>query len=280
MRLSDTDEVSPKNDRFVTAGVDIGMRAVKVALLAHGSATGSARVLTSEIVIVPNGRDFRAAQIAVRDAWFRALRSSGLLAADVALVASTGREHCLAHVGHFYRGSSLTAGVRFLFPRAIAVLDVGARQLRCTRLETPVCGRGYAATPKDESWGGDVLEAISRTSDGSMPEAIRSSTSGAAYEGVAARAVKLMHALSLDGPTAITGGMALDARFLDVLARRMSEHRKKAVLLNAADAVFAGAYGAALLAAQRLLRAARSQRHPRQSSILLPSSPARRLDLN
>ena len=266
MRPTDSDEASRERERFVTAGVDVGMRTVKVALLAHDAAIGSPRVLTREIVSLPGRCDIGDVQIAIREGWFRSLRSAGLLPADIALVASTGQEHALAHVGHFYRGLSLRTGVRFLFPRAIAVLDVGARQMRCARLETSGCGRGYAATPQGESWGGDRLDAFARSNGRSVPDRLQSSASIAAYEGVAARAAKLMQALSLDGPTAIAGATAVDLSFLDVLARRLIDDRLETVLLSAPDAVFTGAYGAALLAARRYLRAASSRRRLGASS--------------
>ena len=280
VRLSDTDEATAEDERFVTAGIDIGMRVVKVALLAHGSATRSPRVLAAEIVSVPTRRDVRDVQAAVREGWFRSLRSAGLVPADVSLAASTGQAHAFAHVGHVYRGLSLAAGVRFLFPRAVAVLDVGARQMRCTRLETDDCGRGYAATPRGESWGGDVLDALARTNGVSFREAVRSPSSIAAYEGLAERASRLMHVLSLEGPTAITGAIAADVSFLGILSRRLTDDRLEAKVLSSPEAVFTGAYGAALLAARRFLRAARLRDHRRGSPTLELQSPSRRAILN
>ncbi len=260
-------------EQLVTAGVDVGRGAVKVVVLAHGRA-GSARVLASEIVEVQKGgREGRAAQLAVREGWWRSLRNAGLLPADVALVASTGHSRAvLAHVGHFYRGLSLTVGVRFLFSQAAAVLDIGARQLRCTRFETPVRGRGYAATPRGECWGGDLLAAIPRGKGVAVAEALRVS----AYDGLAARASGLVTELGVDGPTAITGAMARDARFLTILARRLTDDRPGAVLLSSPEGVFAGAYGAALLAARRFRRATGSQR-PGRVPLTLPLPPGRQI---
>jgi benzoyl-CoA reductase subunit D len=275
MRFTDDDEGPAENERFVTAGVDIGMRAVKVALLEHGWASGFPRVLAREIVNVPRRPDVRDAQSAVREGWFRTLRRAGLAPTEVALVASTGQAHALARVGRFYRGLSLAAGVRFLFPRAVAVLDVGARQIRCTRLETSGCRRGYAATPKEEGWGADALDTIARSSGVSGPDVVRSPMSIEAYEGVAARASKLMKVLSLDGPTVITGAMAADSSFLHILARRVTNDGLEAVLLSSPDAVFTGAYGAALLAARRFLRATNSRRPRIDVSVGSPSSLGR-----
>ncbi len=261
-------------DRLVTAGVDIGMRAVKVALLAHGPATECARVLASEIVTLTRRRDGGEAQLAVREGWWRALRSAGLVSGDIALVASTGQERAvLAHVGHFYRSAGLTAGVRFLFPDAVAVLDIGARQIRCTRFETPVRERGHAATPRGEGWGSDLALW---SKDGSVSEVLRVAACGA----LAVRASELVSALAADGPTAIVGALARDSTFFDILAQRLSDDHPKAVLLSSSDAVFARAYGAALLAARRFRRATSTQRLRSHLPALPPPPSSGRSILN
>jgi len=259
----DRDEgASGRVDRLVTAGVDVGMGAVKVVLLAHDPATGSPRVLASEIVKVPTRRQPRDVQLAVREGWWRSLRSAALSPADVALVASTGQERAVAaHIGHFYRGSSLATGVRFLFPGAVAVLDIGVSEMRCTRFETPGRRRRYATTPRGECWGGDLLDAA--PTPGFL----------VAYQSLARRASELMRALAIDGPTAITGTTALDATFLGIFARRLIDDQRQSILLTSPDAVFAGAYGAALLAAGRFRRAASSQRAQPETTI----GPAARL---
>ncbi len=223
-------------------------------------------MLASEIVTVGECGVGCDARLAVREGWWRSLGRAGLVPADIALVASTGQERAvLAHVGHFYRRAGLTAGARFLFPEAVAVLDVGARQVRCMRFETPLRARGYAATPSSECWGSDLVDVFPRSTGLSLPEALPV----AAYPGLAARAAELVNALAVDGPLAIVGAMARDAHFLRILARRLSDDRPQAVLVTSSKAVFAGAYGAALLAGRRFRRATRS----RASRVELPPLP-------
>ena len=258
---------SSKLDRLLTAGVDIGVRAVKVAVLAHGARRGFPRVLASEIVSVAGRHHPGDAQLAVREGWWRSLRSAGLTPADIALVASTGQAWAvLAQVGHFYRSAGLTTGVRFLFPGAVAVLDIGARQIRCTRMETAILGRGYVATPPGECWGSDLLVTLLRST--------------AAYDGLAARASDLVGVLSIDGPVAIAGAVASDPTFLGILARQLSDARSKAVLLSSSEGVFAGAYGAALLAARRFRRATIARRQQQSEAPPLPPASLRRPFLN
>ena len=140
-----SDDIAANGERFLTAGVDIGMRSVKMALLSHGA--GAARVVASEAVAVLGRRDTRDAEVAVRESWDRVLRAAGVAPPDIVLVASTGaKERAVARVGHFYRRLSLATGVRFLFPGATAVLDVGARQMRCALLAGNGAGRSFAAT--------------------------------------------------------------------------------------------------------------------------------------
>ena len=247
------DEAAIVGERILTAGVDIGMRTVKVALLAHGA--GLPRVVAAEIVPVQGRRDVRDAEVAVRESWARVLRAGGVGAADIALVASTGtKERAVVHVGHFYRRLSLAAGVRFLLPEARAVLDIGARQMRCALLAEPTADKQYAATRKEATCGGEILEAIARRS-GVAVEAVGLLPAGvAAFDDLAARAAKLLGTLAPTGPTVVTGAMALNLGFVRILARRLAEDRMNTTLSFLPDAIFAAAYGAALLAARRYLR--------------------------
>lgn len=247
------DEAAAVGERILTAGVDIGMRTVKIALLAHGA--GLPRVVAAEIVPVQGRRDVRDAEVAVRESWARVLRAGCVGAADIALVASTGtKERAVVHVGHFYRRLSLASGVRFLLPEARAVLDIGARQMRCALLAETTAEKHYATTRKEATCGGEILEAIARRS-GVAVEAVGLLPAGvAAFDDLAARAAKLLGALAPTGPTMVTGAMALNLGFVRILARRLAEDRMSTTLLVSPDAIFAAAYGAALLAARRYLR--------------------------
>jgi activator of 2-hydroxyglutaryl-CoA dehydratase len=247
------DELTVASERILTAGVDIGMRTVKIALIANGA--GAPRVVASECVPVQGRRDVRDAEAAVRESWARLLRVGGVAPADIALVASTGtKERAVVHVGHFYRRLSLAAGVRFLSPGAAAVLDFGARQMRCALVGEAPSDKPYAATRKDLICGGEILEAIARRSGVTVEAAGLLPAGVAAYDDLAARAAKLLGTLPVDGPTVLTGAMALNLGFVRVLASRLVEDRVNTTLLVLPDAIFAAAYGAALLAARRYLR--------------------------
>jgi activator of 2-hydroxyglutaryl-CoA dehydratase len=277
--LFQRDDLPPDDEKLLTAGVDIGMRSVKIALLTHG--TGTPRVMATEIVAVQGRRDARDAEVAVRESWARVLRAGGVAPVDIALVASTGtQERAVVHVGHFYRGASLAAGIRFLSPDAVAALDVGARQMRCFRLDGTKADRHHAATRKDLICGGELLEAIARRSGVSIEAAGLLPAGVVAYDDLAARAAKLLGALALGGPTVITGALALNQGFVRVLARRLAEDRSSTTLLVRPDAIFAAAYGAALLAARRYRRATGPNASSAPSSERRPPLRVGRLILN
>jgi activator of 2-hydroxyglutaryl-CoA dehydratase len=268
--LSGHEAATASNERILTVGVDIGMRTVKIALLTHG--TGAPRVSATEVVAVQGRRDVRDAEMAIRESWARMLRAAGVAPLDIALVASTGtRERAVVHVGHFYRRLSLAAGAQFLFPDAFAVLDIGARQMRCALLGGFAADRPSAATPMELVCGGEILETIARRSGVAIGVAGLLPAGVAAYEDLAACAAKLLRTLPLDGPTVLTGALALDRGFVRALAARLREDGIPTRLLVLPDAIFAAAYGAALLAARRYLVAtgsdarsgATSGRHPR-----------------
>jgi activator of 2-hydroxyglutaryl-CoA dehydratase len=179
-------------------------------------------------------------------------------------------------VGHFYRRLSLAAGVRFLFPEARAVLDIGARQMRCALMAEAAGHKQYATTRKEVTCGGELLEAIARRSGVSLDAAGLSPAGVAAFDELAARAAKLLGVLALDGPTVVTGAMALNLGFMRILARRLADERMSTTLLVLPDAIFAAAYGAALLAARRYRRVMGSEaRRPTVFGQRRPSLPGR-----
>jgi activator of 2-hydroxyglutaryl-CoA dehydratase len=251
--LRGDDDPTSNGECCVTGGVDIGTRLVKISLMAHGA--GKHSIIGGEIVAVQGRRDARDAQVAIRESWDRVLRATALTPSDVALVASTGvNERAPAHVGQFYRRQSLVEGVRFLFAGATAVLDIGARQIRCAVLDRDGAGKRYAATRKDTICGGETLETVARRAGVAIDGAALLPGAVAAYDDLAARASQLIAKLDVQGPTVIAGAMGMDVSFVRILARRLEEDAVSATLLVSPHAIFAGAYGAALLARRRYLR--------------------------
>jgi activator of 2-hydroxyglutaryl-CoA dehydratase len=212
----------------ITSGVDIGARSVKIAILSHRRARPS--VLATSVVPVLGNHDPGDVRAAMRDGWARALAEANLSTWDVDNVASTGTgDRAIARVGHFYGHLTHALGGRLLFPDATVALDIGVNHIHCDLLDDMPNGRLDVA-PREATDGGALRESM------------------------AARAAALLRALADGGKVVLTGGTVLDAAFVHSLWSRLVTSASNISLLISPEGVFAGAYGAAILAARRLGR--------------------------
>lgn len=245
--------MGPLVEGFTTAGVDVGTRSVKVLLLAHGAT--EARSLASAIIRVEGRRDIRDALAAVRQAWVLVLGASGLSPSDVALVASTGTcDHVSLRVGHFYKQLSQTVGARYLFPETEAVLDIGASQTRCVVVGADDRIRRYRLSNRHASCGGELLDRMTQRLGLTGGDARTEPALWPLQEALAAQAVTILRTARAKGPAVLTGGMVLDASFVSTLISRIADSCLHIQLLVRQEGLYAGAYGAALLAARRYRR--------------------------
>jgi len=256
---------APGRDSLLTAGVDVGTRSVRIAIFdhsyahAHGQAPalgrGRGRVVATSVAPVQGRRDTRDARQAIRDAWASALRDGGIAATDVANIASTGvRARAVVHVGHFYRGLGIAEGARHLYPRAVAVLDIGVAEVRCLRLgHVPEVER---RTRLAVCRSGEMLEQLARRSGLGLDELALVPGALWIYDQLVERVTAMLRRLHVEGGAVLTGGMVLDARFAAALRRRLAAELPSVELLISPEGPFAGAYGAALLAARRYRRIA------------------------
>ncbi len=219
---------------LVTSGLDFGARSVKIAILSHGGTRSV--VLAKALVRVQGNRDTRTDLVAIRESWGRLLADAGLSVGDIDCVASTGSRECqTVRVGHFYQRFSHALGASLLFPDATAALDIGVTQIRCALLNEPPDGRRYAASPLEGAVPGVTM----------------------ARGDLATQATSLLRSLSIDGRVVLTGGTVLDADFVRSLWLRMLASESNVSLQISPEAIFAGAYGAAILAARRFRRISR-----------------------
>jgi benzoyl-CoA reductase subunit D len=263
---------APDCPTWLTSGIDIGARSVKIAILSHRD--GRSSVLATAVVQIPGSRDADDARAAMRDGWGRVLAEANLSARDVDYVASTGtRDRHVARVGPFYGHLSHALGGRLLFPDATVALDVGANQIRCDLLNDPSNGPLGVAGREDED-GGELLHPPDRRAEQSSDRPSAPPVAGPLRESMAARAAVLLRALAVGGKVVLTGGMVLDAGFIHGLWSRLVTSENNLSLLISPEGVFAGAYGAAILAARRLDRISRSFA-PGATDPLVPRSPDR-----
>jgi len=241
-RVNETSE----RPRCVTGGLDIGARSVKAAILSHHGAQSS--VVTKAVVQITGCRNVLAA---MRASWGQVLAEANLSARDVDFVASTGLcDSRDAHVGPFYGHLSHALGAQLLFPDATVVLDVGANQVRCDLLSAPSNRQGVLSR-KDAGYGDSLLEAPADQPAAAPDEQAEPPAAAGLTEKLAEHAATILHGLAIDGKVVLTGGMVLDPDFVHGLWRRLLGSESNIALLVSPDGIFAGAYGAAILAARR-----------------------------
>jgi len=258
----------------VTAGIDVGTAAVKVALARDGMILrlGWRRI---------RRRDLRGV---VRAAFDEALRLEGLAERDIAYVAATGESGAVEfQSGSFYGMTCHARGALRLLPEARTVLDAGALRLRAFRIDGGGRVLASAMAGPCASGTGQFMENVARYLGFALEEVGAVSLQSRTPErtgGICAvlaetdvvnmvarnvppadilrgihlstadRLARLVRSVRPEGPLAVTGGLSRDAGLLAALGETLPglevrTHR---------DAVFAGAVGAALGAGRRLDR--------------------------
>ena len=270
----------------ITAGIDVGTGAIKVALF---NVEGGAETCLVKRVDRMRQRDpMKLAEQIYEDA----LAEAGLKREDVAYCATTGEGEALHfHTGHFYSMTTHARGAIYLRPDCRAALDVGALHGRAIRLDERGKVLNYKMTSQCASGSGQFLENIARylgiaqdeigtlSKQADNPEKVsgicavlaetdvinmvsRGITASNILKGIhdsmADRLAKLLKTIGgIDGPIQMTGGLALDAGLVEAMKESMVREKVKMPIESHPDAIFAGAIGAALWGAFRHEKLAR-----------------------
>jgi benzoyl-CoA reductase subunit D len=264
----------------VTAGIDVGSSAVKVAVMRVGQ--GEDRIIGRAVSRVRK-RDIGEV---VEEAFASAVAEASV--EELGYVATTGEgEEIPFATGHFYGMTSHARGALYLEPRARAVLDVGALHARAVVMDERGKVLGYKMTSQCASGSGQFLENIARylgvaqsdigalSQSAEKPEAVSSICAvlaetdvinmvsrglGAAnilrgiHESMAGRYARLLQSLSVRGVVLLSGGLAADEGLLAALSaalRPASPNAEPVEVMGHPMSVFAGAIGAALWGAFR-----------------------------
>lgn len=261
----------------ITAGIDVGSGAVKVAVMRTDGCT-------EETVIAKESARIRRREVArVVDEVFEAAVSTAD-ADEIHYIATTGEGADFPFAtGHFYGMTTHARGALYLDPRARAVLDVGALHTRAVAMDARGRVLDYKMTSQCASGSGQFLENIARylgvshdeigalSLEAKKPEKVSSICAVLAetdvinmvsrgittqdilrgvHESMADRFVRLLRSLQFDGPAFVSGGLASDVGLLgalrDGLARKAGAATVPFDVVTHADAIFAGAIGAAL----------------------------------
>ncbi len=269
-----------RGEPLLTAGVDVGSSSVKFALLRIGRA--------EQVEVVATRADRirrRDLDKVIGDGWAAVLEESGLAAAELDYVASTGEGELVAfRRGHFYGMTAHARGAIFLQPAARAVLDVGALHARAMRIDARSKVLGYRMTSQCASGSGQFLENVARylgvaledvgplSLEASHPEQVSSICAVLAetdvinmvsrgvgtadilkgiHQSMAGRFVKLLRAAGAEERVLVTGGLAADAGLLAAMREKVAEDGLALELHAHPLSIYAGALGAALWGAFR-----------------------------
>jgi benzoyl-CoA reductase subunit D len=270
---------------MITAGIDVGSAAIKVAVM-DTDEQGAERLLAGTVE-----RIRRRDALAVVDGIYEATLSDLRLArGDVAYVATTGEgEGVRFRTGHFYGMTTHARGGLFLEPAARAVVDIGALHTRAVRMDDRAKVLGYRMTSQCASGSGQFLENIARylgvtleeigrlSKTGDQPEACSSICAVLAetdvinmvsrgitipnilrgiHQSMAGRYLKLVTSSGMSGVVLVTGGLAADEGLMAALTEAAAAQRAAVEFRTHPQSALAGAIGAGLWGAFRARRLA------------------------
>lgn len=260
---------------MITAGIDVGSSAVKVAIVADEQLL----VLRTDRI---RRRDLRKV---IADAYDAALADANATRGDVVYLAATGEGELVDfRRGHFYGMTTHARGATFLIPETRAVLDVGALHARAMKIDGRSKVLAYRMTSQCASGSGQFLENVARylgitlddvgplSCSAANPEMVSSICAVLAETDVinmvsrgistadilkgihlsmAGRYVKLLRAIGADGVVTVTGGLAADSGLAEALRQKVAEDKLALEIRTDPRSVYAGAIGAALWGAFR-----------------------------
>jgi len=263
----------------ISAGVDVGSSAVKIAVLRSGEGEAEVLALLTERI---RRREVRKV---VNEGYPEALRLAGVRRDDVCYVASTGEGELVDfRRGHFYGMTTHARGAIFLMPDVRAAIDVGALHARAMRIDERSRVLGYRMTGQCASGSGQFLENVARylgialedvgplSTQASNPQIVSSICAVLAETDVinmvsrgistpdilkgihlsmAGRFSKLLRSINVQGQVAITGGLSADIGLAEALREQAVKDGLNVEICTHPNAIYAGALGAALWGAYR-----------------------------
>ncbi|OGF55099.1 MAG: CoA activase [Candidatus Fraserbacteria bacterium RBG_16_55_9] len=255
---------------MITAGIDGGARAIKVLILRDGKQLARSSALT--------GFDQQAT---VTQALESALQQAGVAREELQHITATGigRKAISFADSEVTEMSADAKATVSLFPQARTVIDVGAEEGRAIRCEPDGRVKDFAVNEKCAAGAGTFVETMARTLEIKLEEAgalslkaekvipmnaqcavfaesevvslIHSGTAKeeiirAVHEAMADRISAMARRVGIEREVALVGGVGRDAGFIKALAGKLGME-----LFVPMEPEFAGALGAALIAAER-----------------------------
>jgi benzoyl-CoA reductase subunit D len=255
---------------MITVGMDLGTQKVKV-------------VIVKDNAVLSRGQFFsgfdptKAAEQAVDEA----LKTADLKSSDVAYYVATGSGMELASYANStvsMMGADAKAGT-YLFPKARTIIDVGAEEARAVKCDEKGVMVDFVVNERCAAGAGTFIEAMARALEVKLEEmgplslnAERASQINAScvifgesdvvslihrqepkaeiaraiFDAMADRISSMVQRLGVNPDVVLVGGVAKDVGFVAALKRKL---RVNILISDYPD--FAGALGAALIAANR-----------------------------
>jgi benzoyl-CoA reductase subunit D len=270
---------------MLTAGIDVGSAAVKVAVM-DTDGQGGERLLAGVTERVRK----RDASAVVDSCYQAALDAAGVTRGALEYVATTGEgESVPFRTGHFYGMTTHARGGLFLEPAARGIVDIGALHARAVRMDDRAKVLGYRMTSQCASGSGQFLENIARYLGVTLEEIGRLSQTGDApepcssicavlaetdvinmvsrgitipnilrgiHQSMAGRYLKLVVSAGIKDAVLITGGLAADSGLMAALAEAAVAQKAPVDIRCHPQSMLAGAIGAALWGGFRARRLA------------------------
>ena len=253
-----------------TAGIDMGTQRVKVVILKDNQ-------------ILSRNQNFSGFEPtkAAEQAFEEALQSAKLSREDIQHVTATGAGVDMAPFADSkisMMGADARAGAYF-FSSARTVIDVGAEEARAVKFDEKGIMMDFVVNARCAAGAGTFIEAMARALEvelddmGSLSlkaeraspinascvifaesdvvslihrEEPKTEIARAIFDAMAERVSSMVHRLGINQDIALVGGVAKDVGFVASLKRRLGMD-----ILIPEEPLFAGAVGAALIAAKR-----------------------------
>jgi len=268
---------------ILSAGIDVGTSAVKIAVVRDRGDAGAALLITQ-------GERIRRRDPArvTESAFDVAMQNAGVSRHDFDYIATTGEGEAVDfRTGHFYGMTTHARGGLFLDPEVRAIVDIGALHTRAVLMDEKSKVLSYRMTSQCASGSGQFLENICRylgvtideigplSLQADEPEPCSSICAVLAetdvinmvsrgisipnivkgiHQSMSGRYLKLLTSTGANGAVMITGGLAEDVGLLATLQEMAKEQGTGLDIRSHENSVYAGAIGAALWGAFRARR--------------------------
>lgn len=259
---------------MITAGVDMGAKTIKVAILKDG------KVIAKSIIL--GGFDQRTA---AEKAFTDALTQSKMSRNDIEHITVTGmgKKEIYMHppISADKEVTEVTAaakGAHFLFPSVRTVIDVGAEEGRAIRVDATGKVADFAVNEKCAAGAGSFTEAMGRAlevpveqlgdlslqsqqavamnaqcavfAESEVVSLIHAKTpksdiARAVHDAIASRIISMARRIGIEKDIALIGGLAKNKGFVKSLQQGLESN-----VLLPDDPEFVGAIGGALIAAE------------------------------